>query len=148
MDHDPDHLYLWPGYFNIRTSRRSGRRVPKDASVLKPDLDGLALAARSAGIRRMQKQSGVAHPARPWAMEGRLKLSRADATERLGTGSKEEIMQLIGAVWKDQRKTEAEAEIARASRGPRSGDRQARSQRGGRRASARGGRRSGGRTGR
>ena len=48
MDHDPDHLYLWPGYFNIRTSRRSGRRVPKDASVLKPDLDGLALAARSA----------------------------------------------------------------------------------------------------
>ena len=37
MDHDPDRLTLWPSYFDVRRSRRSGRRVAKDAAVKKPD---------------------------------------------------------------------------------------------------------------
>ena len=41
MDHDPDRLTLWPSYFDVRRSRRSGRRVAKDAAVKKPDLEGL-----------------------------------------------------------------------------------------------------------
>ena len=44
MDHNPDRLCVWPGYFDMKQSRRSGRRVPKDASVLKPDLEGLFMA--------------------------------------------------------------------------------------------------------
>ena len=46
MDHNPDRLCVWPGYFDARTSRRSGRRVPKDSSVLKPDLEGLDTEGR------------------------------------------------------------------------------------------------------
>ena len=29
MDHNPDRIAVWPGYFDAKTSRRSGRRVPK-----------------------------------------------------------------------------------------------------------------------
>ena len=49
MDHDPDRLTLWPSYFDVRRSRRSGRRVAKDAAVKKPDLEGLYTAARAVG---------------------------------------------------------------------------------------------------
>ena len=38
MDHNPDRIAVWPGYFDAKTSRRAGRRVPKDSSVLKPIL--------------------------------------------------------------------------------------------------------------
>ena len=49
MDHNPDRIAVWPGYFNAKTSRRSGRRVPRDSSVLKPDLEGLFIASRRIG---------------------------------------------------------------------------------------------------
>ena len=55
MDHNPDRLCVWPGYFDAKISRRKGRRVPKDSSVLKPDLEGLFYAARKVG----QKKSSV-----------------------------------------------------------------------------------------
>ena len=53
MDHNPDRICVWPGYFDMKQSRRAGRRVPKDASVLKPDLDGLFMAARAVGLRKI-----------------------------------------------------------------------------------------------
>ena len=53
MDHNPDRLCVWPGYFDMKRSRRSGRRVPKDASVLKPDLEGLFMAASAVGATEM-----------------------------------------------------------------------------------------------
>ena len=34
MDHNPDRIAVWPGYFDAKVSRRSGRRVPRDSSVL------------------------------------------------------------------------------------------------------------------
>jgi len=55
MDHNPDRLCVWPGYFDMKRSRRSGRRVPKDASVLKPDLEGLFMAARAVGLRKIKR---------------------------------------------------------------------------------------------
>ncbi len=50
MEHNPDRIALWPGYFDGKVSRRNGRRVPRDSAVLKPDLEGLFIAARAAGL--------------------------------------------------------------------------------------------------
>ena len=70
MDHNPDRLCVWPGYFDMKQSRRSGRRVPKDASVLKPDLEGLFRAAREVGLRKIKREEHVSHPKRPHGKEG------------------------------------------------------------------------------
>jgi signal recognition particle subunit SEC65 len=110
MDHDPDRLVLWPSYFDARRSRRSGRRVAKDASVKKPDLDGLYAAARAVGLRKIKREANVSRPLAPHAKEGRLIVSRAGALEDAGSSSKEEIMQMIGGTWREQRRTAHEAE--------------------------------------
>ena len=60
MDHDPDRLTLWPSYFDVRRSRRSGRRVAKDAAVKKPDLEGLYTAARAVGLRKIKREANAA----------------------------------------------------------------------------------------
>ena len=77
----------------------------------------------------MKREELVSHPKRPHAKEGRLWVSKRGASESIGASTKEEIMQLIGGQWrqmqKDQRNNEKEAQI----RGPRVGDKSARSQR-------------------
>ena len=119
MDHNPDRLCIWPSYFDIKSSRRAGRRVPKDSSVLKPNLEGLFLASREVGLRKIKREEKVSHPSRPFAKEGRLWVSKKGAKESIGASSKEEIMQLIGATWKDmQRKQRAsEQEVSRPKAG-------------------------------
>ena len=108
MDHDPDRLTLWPSYFDVRRSRRSGRRVAKDAAVKKPDLEGLYNAARAVGLRKIKREANIARPRDPHAREGRLIVSRSGAEADAGASSKEEIMQLIGTTWREQRKKEYE----------------------------------------
>ena len=129
MDHNPDRLCVWPGYFDARTSRRSGRRVPKDSSVLKPDLEGLFLAARKLGLKKIKREERVSHPARPHQGEGRMWVSRAGYKQSVGANSKEELLQLIGAQWRQMQRDQKEANADRAARGPETGDRRARSQR-------------------
>ena len=101
MDHNPDRLCVWPGYFDMKRSRRAGRRVPKDASVLKPDLEGLFNAARAVGLRKIKREEHTSHPRRPHGREGRLWVSSSGAKEAIGAGSKEELLQLIGGQWRD-----------------------------------------------
>lgn len=120
---------MWPGYFDARTSRRSGRRVPKDSSVLKPDLEGLFLAARKLGLKKIKREERVSHPARPHQGEGRMWVSRAGSKQSVGANSKEELLQLIGAQWRQMQRDQKEANADRAARGPETGDRRARSQR-------------------
>ena len=110
LDHNPDRLCIWPSYFDIKSSRRAGRRVPKDSSVLKPNLEGLFLASREVGLRKIKREERVAHPSRPFAKEGRLWVSKKGAKESIGASSKEEIMQLIGATWKDMQRKQRAAE--------------------------------------
>ena len=136
MDHNPDRLCVWPGYFDARTSRRSGRRVPKDSSVLKPDLEGLFLAARKLGLKKIKREERVSHPARPHQGEGRMWVSRAGSKQSVGANSKEELLQLIGAQWHQMQRDQKEANADRVARGPQTGDRRARSQRKGRGAPA------------
>jgi len=129
MDHNPDRIAVWPGYFDAKVSRRSGRRVPKDSSVLKPDLEGLFIASRALGLRKVKREEFVSHPKRPHAKEGRLWVSKRGASDSIGASTKEEILQLIGGQWrqmqKEQRNDEKQAQI----QGPKVGDRSARSQR-------------------
>ena len=113
MDHNPARLCVWPGYFDIRTSRSSGRRVPRDASVIKPDLEGLFLAARKLGIKKMKREEGISHPARPHAREGRLWVSRSGASQSVGSTSKEELLQLIGGEWRQMQRDQRDADKER-----------------------------------
>ena len=96
MAGDPSKMTIWTGYFDIRTSRSEGRRVPKEASIPNPSLDAIAWAARDAGITKMKRDAEVSHPARPYSKEGRLILSTADAKNSTGAESKEGVMQSIG----------------------------------------------------
>lgn len=129
MDHNPDRLCVWPGYFDLKSSRRSGRRVPKDAAVLKPDLDGLFMAARSIGLRKIKREEHTSHPRRPHGREGRLWVSSSGAKDSIGAGSKEELLQLLGGEWRRLQRDRRQAEQDRTKQAPRAGDRRARSQR-------------------
>ena len=129
MDHNPDRLCVWPGYFDMKRSRRAGRRVPKDASVLKPDLEGLFNAARAVGLRKIKREEHTSHPRRPHGREGRLWVSSSGAEEAIGAGSKEELLQLIGGQWREMQRNQRQAVAQETARGPKTGDRRARSQR-------------------
>ena len=129
MEHNPDRISVWPGYFNAKTSRRSGRRVPRDASVLKPDLEGLYLAARKVGLKKIKREEHTSHPSRPHGKEGRLWVSASGAESSIGAGSKEEVLQLIGGQWRQMQREQRNQAEKQASQGPQTGDRRARSQR-------------------
>ena len=129
MDHNPDRLCVWPGYFNAKISRRKGRRVPRDASVLKPDLEGLFYAARKVGLKKIKREENISHPNRPHASEGRLWVSRAGAKQSIGADNKEELIQMIGSQWRQMQKDIKENEAQRIAEGPKAGDKRARTQR-------------------
>ena len=103
MDHNPDRICVWPGYFNAKTSRRNGRRVPRDSSVLKPDLEGLFYAARKIGLKKIKREENVSHPNRPYGKEGRLGFS----LRRKGLNRCEQqrrIAQMIGGQWRQMQR--------------------------------------------
>ena len=129
MANHPDRIVVWPGYFDAKTSRRSGRRVSKDHAIVNPTLDGLAYAARSAGIRKMKREEKTSHPSRPSAQEGRLWVSTKDALSATGADSKEGILQAIGHAWNSQESEAKAAEKAAKVSGPKVGDKRGRSQR-------------------
>ncbi len=128
MEHNSDKVALWPGYFNSKSTRTAGRRVPVDSSVPNPDLEGLLWAARKVGITKMKREEGISHPKRPNLKEGRLWISLSAASKVLGTGNKEEMMQIIGGVWKESYSKQVEQERAERKKGPKVGDKRARSQ--------------------
>jgi signal recognition particle subunit SEC65 len=129
MDHNPDRICVWPGYFDAKTSRRSGRRVPRDSSVIKPDLEGLFYAARKVGLRKIMREEDVSHPNRPYGKEGRLWVSSSGAKQSIGASNKEEVLQMIGAEWRQMQKDAKQNEAQRVAEGPKAGDKRGRSQR-------------------
>lgn len=129
MDHNPDRLCVWPGYFDMKASRRNGRRVPKDSSVLKPNLEGLFTAARQVGLKKIKREEQTSHPSRPHGKEGRLWVSASGAKASIGAGSKEELLQLIGGQWRQIQREQRNQAEKQATQGPQTGDRRARSQR-------------------
>lgn len=129
MEHNPDRIVIWPGYFDERLSRRSGRRVSKDASVAKPDLEGLVWAARAVGIKKMKKEENISHPQRPHGKEGRLWISTKGAEVAIGSSKKEEILQMIGTQWHELVEERKDEEIKASTTGPKVGDKKGRAQR-------------------
>tara|TARA_B110000263_G_C15277858_1_gene496725 strand:- start:775 stop:1221 length:447 start_codon:yes stop_codon:yes gene_type:complete len=129
MANNPERIVVWPGYFDSKTSRRSGRRVSKDRAVANPTLDGLAYATRSAGIRKMKKEENTSHPSRPNEQEGRLWISIVDALSATGADSKEGVLQAIGTAWNEQQSEIKAAEKAAKISGPKAGDKRGRTQR-------------------
>lgn len=128
MEHNSDKIALWPGYFNSKLTRNSGRRVPIDSSVPNPDLDGLLWASRKVGITKMKREEGISHPKRPNLKEGRLWVSLSSASKILGTKNKEEMMQIIGGIWRESYSQKLEQEKKERRKGPKTGDKRARSQ--------------------
>ena len=126
---DASRIMIWVGYFDSKLTRGQGRRVSKNCSIPNPNLEQLAYAAKSLGIRKMKRITNKSHPKRPRLNEGHLIVSSKDAFGATGTNSKEALMQVIGASLfssfeeAKQRKEESKA------KGPRKGDKSARSQR-------------------
>ena len=52
---------------------------------------------------------------------------RAGSRQSVGANSKEELMQLIGAQWRQMQRDQKEANAERIAKGPQTGDRRARS---------------------
>jgi len=129
MSGDASRIRVWTGYFDARLSRSEGRRVSVTNAVPKPDLDSIALAARSLGIRKMKREANQSHPKRPRAREGYLVMSTKDAHSAAGTNSKEELMAAIGSRLSATHQEAKEKAEEERKRGPRKGDRAARSQR-------------------
>ena len=80
-------------------------------------------------MKKIKREEKISHTNRPHGKEGRLWVSKKGASESIGASTKEEILQLIGGQWrqmqKDQRSNEKDAQV----RGPKVGDKRARSQR-------------------
>ena len=95
MDHNPDRICVWPGYFDAKTSRRNGRRVPRDSSVLKPDLEGLFYAARKIGLKKSSVKKMFPTPIVRMARRSFVGFSlRRKGLNRCE--QKEELLQMIG----------------------------------------------------
>jgi signal recognition particle subunit SRP19 len=62
---------IWPSYFDVRSSRADGRRIPKAFCVENPDLNMMSNAVRSLNLK-FEAQQDKAYPSRWWKKEGRL----------------------------------------------------------------------------
>ena len=87
------------------------------------------MAARAVGLRKIKREEQTSHPRRPHGREGRLWVSAAGAKESIGAGSKEELLQLIGGQWREMQRNQRQAAEEQTARGPKTGDRRARTQR-------------------
>jgi len=126
---DSSRISIWTGYFDSRLTRGQGRRVNRNCSIPNPNLEQLAYAAKSLGIRKMKRVSEKSHPKRPRLNEGLLIVSSKDAFGATGTDSKEKLMQAIGSsLFSGHEEAKQRKEESKA-KGPRKGDRSARSQR-------------------
>ena len=96
MTADPSRMTLWTGYFDSRYSRKSGRRVSRIASIARPNLDQIALAARAVGITKMRRDQSASHPKRPYSKEGRLIVSSKDALNSTSSETKEQVLRKVG----------------------------------------------------
>ena len=107
MDHNPDRLCVWPELSDMKRSRRAGRRVPKDASVLKPDLEGCSTAARAVGLRKIKRRTHLSPTSTP--RPTRSFVGVVLQCEAIGAGGKEELLQLIGGQWREMQRNQRQA---------------------------------------
>ncbi len=85
---------LYPAYFDSTRSREEGRRVSKSMAVANPTAEELREAAKILGYR-VEVESEVAHPSKPYKAEGRILI--------LGGGRKTEILRAVAKKLRSQR---------------------------------------------
>ena len=66
------------------------------ASIARPNLDQIALAARAVGITKMRRDQSASHPKRPYSKEGRLIVSSKDALNSTSSENKEQVLRKVG----------------------------------------------------
>lgn len=94
MAYDEDTaIVLWPEYFDSRLTRAQGRRVPKELSVPKPDLDMIAKGATILGLE-FTVHENMSYPSNRLEKGGCVKVER-------GKMSKTEILPAIGKILVD-----------------------------------------------
>lgn len=80
-------MILWPVYFDLSRTRKQGRKVPKSAAVLTPNLAEVQEAAENLGLKP-ETEANVAHPASPWQRTGRIwvekKRTKVETLTRIG----------------------------------------------------------------
>ena len=113
MDHNPDRICVWPGYFNVKTSRRNGRRVPEFLSF-KTRFRRIILRCKENRFEKIKREENVSHPNRPYGKEGRLWVSRSGAKGSIGASNKE-LLQMIGGQWRQMQKDAKENEAQRVA---------------------------------
>jgi len=103
--------------------------VNRSCSIPNPNLEQLAFAAKSLGIKKMKRVTNKSHPKRPRSQEGLLLVSSKDAYAATGTETKETLMQAIGSSLLASHEEAKSKKEQSKLKGPRKGDKSARSQR-------------------
>ncbi len=67
-------VVLYPAYFDLRRSRKDGRRVPRALAVEAPTTEDIEKAAKALGLKPAV-EGDKAFPASPWKAEGRVLVS-------------------------------------------------------------------------
>ena len=82
-------LRIWPAYFDIRYSRREGRRVARDKATRDPKAEDIEKVAQKLGLNPIT-QPGKSYSKRPWKQTGVILVDKK--------GTKTEIINKIAEV--------------------------------------------------
>lgn len=76
---------IYPEYFDIRFSRRLGRKVPLNLCIDSPTLDEVLEATRKAGLRVIRIERDKRHPANWIESRGRIIVLKDNKTSKRAT---------------------------------------------------------------
>lgn len=77
-----DKFIIWPVYFDCNKTRKEGRRVPKNLSVVSPKILEVKEAADKLGLEN-EVNLEARFPKMPWAKMGMLLVEKREAKEEL-----------------------------------------------------------------
>jgi signal recognition particle subunit SRP19 len=75
-----DKVAVWPTYFDSAKTRREGRRVPKNLSVLSPKASEVKEAADKLRLS-CELRADVAFPRTPWSRSGMILVQKIQSKE-------------------------------------------------------------------
>ena len=79
-------IRIWPVYFDIRYSRKEGRRVSRKNAIRDPKIEDIEKATMKLGLKPILK-SGAAYSKHPWRKTGVVLVDKK--------GSKTEVIRMI-----------------------------------------------------
>ena len=73
---DYDHIVIWLDYFNKTSSRKKGRRLPKDKCIFDPSLNELIESSKAAGFEPTETDDQARYPRRSYVRSGYVILEK------------------------------------------------------------------------